>query len=503
MGVRPAWAEALSQYNAENRTKSLVRSQFLKKKEEDNKATTLAVGGGAKSSESEIPRFFKPKVEEETFDKHVKVATIKEYVQSSSERVLSSWNLEGVWDMILQNSEEHPDTKEKFITYAGVCNLAQTLFEMLGPLLSFHFTPSKFLSFRRNPVGGISSTCYFTAICQRNLRLQIKLLLLSRDRDGSGTISIEDFESVLDDIVEKNLIQDIPLAQSGLRSVWKKIVLHKFVGHLLRTRHVKAGDRFAIKSILKSRPFRQLTELPTLSLNVFYQGSLMKRVEQNWFSLQSAQKVHRAFMNLDQDNDRFITMDEFRRVEPGMTDIFVERVFSEHVTSFDAQSALLQKKGSPPKLALKRRSSVLMMRKKMETMGKSKRGCMSYEDYLTFMVAWTDKQDPRSLKYFFKVLDLDRKFYLTHVDIHSFFREVFAKYLENNQYNDIRMEDVRDEILDMVTQNVPGRITLRDITDSGVQETLVDVLADYNGFWRYDNREYLMQMEEDDEDQQM
>ena len=65
------------------------------------------------------------------------------------------------------------------------------------------------------------------------------------------------------------------------------------------------------------------------------------------------------------------------------------------------------------------------------------------------------------------------------------------------------MEDMRDEIFDMVTQNVPGRITLRDITDSGVQETLVDVLADYNGFWRYDNREYLMQMEEDDEDQQM
>ena len=136
-------------------------------------------------------------------------------------------------------------------------------------------------------------------------------------------------------------------------------------------------------------------------------------------------------------------------------------------------------------------------------MRKSKRGCMSYEDYLTFMVAWTDKQDPRSLKYFFKVLDLERKSYLTHVDIHSFFREVFAKYLENNQYNDIRMEDVRDEIFDMVTQNVPGRITLRDITDSGVQETLVDVLADYNGFWRYDNREYLMQMEEDDEDKQM
>ena len=117
------------------------------------------------------------------------------------------------------------------------------------------------------------------------------------------------------------------------------------------------------------------------------------------------------------------------------------------------------------------------------------------------MVSWTDKRDPVSLKYFFTALDLERRGYLTHVQVHSFFREVFAKYLEQNQYNDIRVEDVRDEIFDMVTQKIPGRITQRDILDSGVQDTLVDVLSDCNGFWRYDNREYLMQMEDEDEEQ--
>ncbi len=61
------------------------------------------------------------------------------------------------------------------------------------------------------------------------------------------------------------------------------------------------------------------------------------------------------------------------------------------------------------------------------------------------------------------------------------------------------MEDVRDEIFDMVKQEIPGRITMADVLDSGVQETLVDVLSDYNGFWRYDNREYLMQMEDEEE----
>ena len=105
------------------------------------------------------------------------------------------------------------------------------------------------------------------------------------------------------------------------------------------------------------------------------------------------------------------------------------------------------------------------------------------------------------MQYFFRVFDLEKRGLLTHVEIHTFFREVFSKYVENNQYNDIRMEDVRDEIFDMVNQEVPGQITQKDILSSSVQEILVDVLSDYNGFWRYDNREYLMQMEEEEEEQ--
>ena len=89
---------------------------------------------------------------------------------------------------------------------------------------------------------------------------------------------------------------------------------------------------------------------------------------------------------MDSDNDGFITREEFTRLEPGMTDIFVDRVFGEHVTSFVKHAASAAANESPPKLSLKRRSSVLLMRQKIANMSKSKRGCMSYDDYLTFMV---------------------------------------------------------------------------------------------------------------------
>ena len=143
----PSWARALEAFNAEaKRDGGPAAGTFPSRASHRRRREDAGSPGskrGADAKAGQIPRFFKPKVEEETFDKHVKLATIHEYVQSSNERVLSSWNLEGVWGMIVQNSEEHPDTKEKFITYAGVCNMAETLFEMLGPLLSFHFTPSR------------------------------------------------------------------------------------------------------------------------------------------------------------------------------------------------------------------------------------------------------------------------------------------------------------------------------------------------------------------------
>ena len=489
MAVKPAWATALEQFNSENERNKTGREG------KENAGPGLDAGSAAEGKrEDVIPRFFKPKTVEKTFDSHVKLATIHEYVKSSSERVLSSWNLEGIWDMVVQNSEEHPETKDKFMTYAGISNMADSLYDILGPLLSFHFTPSKFLSFRRNPVGGVSSVCYFTAICRRNLRLQIKLLLLSHDKEGNGMISIDEFGAVLDEIVEKNLIQDIPLPQSAFKATWRQITMHKFLVHLLKSRNVQSEKCLSIKAILKSQVFREFTELPTMSLNIFYSGPQGKKIAANWFSIQHTQRIHRAFMNLDQDNDGFITKDEFRKLEPGMTDIFAERIFDEHVNSFNTTSTQ-----SPPKLSLKRRSSVMLMRQKIATMKTSKRGCMSYADYLTFAMCWNDKNHPYSLKYFFTILDLEKRGYLTHVEIHTFFREVFAKYLENNQYNDIRMEDVRDEIFDMVKQQVPGMVTMKDILNSGVQDVLVDVLSDYNGFWRYDNREYLMQMEEEDD----
>ena len=64
------------------------------------------------------------------------------------------------------------------------------------------------------------------------------------------------------------------------------------------------------------------------------------------------------------------------------------------------------------------------------------------------------------------------------------------------------MLDVRDEIFDMVKPAVEGRITLEDLKRCVCAHTVIEILCDHTGFWRYDNRESLPHddAEEEEED---
>lgn len=49
-----------------------------------------------------------------------------------------------------------------------------------------------------------------------------------------------------------------------------------------------------------------------------------------------------------------------------------------------------------------------------------------------------------------------------------------------------------DEIFDMCRPRHPHHITLDDLIDSGQGETVINILADLNGFWSYENREMIL-----------
>ncbi len=51
----------------------------------------------------------------------------------------------------------------------------------------------------------------------------------------------------------------------------------------------------------------------------------------------------------------------------------------------------------------------------------------------------------------------------------------------------------QNEIFDMVEPATPHQITIDDLLRSKVGGTIVSILSDVNGFWKYDNREVLIQ----------
>jgi len=52
----------------------------------------------------------------------------------------------------------------------------------------------------------------------------------------------------------------------------------------------------------------------------------------------------------------------------------------------------------------------------------------------------------------------------------------------------------------MVSPATPGRITLNDLISSKCGHTVISILIDVNGFWKYDNRENLMHTDNAEEE---
>ena len=79
-------------------------------------------------------------------------------------------------------------------------------------------------------------------------------------------------------------------------------------------------------------------------------------------------------------------------------------------------------------------------------------------------------------------------------------RDVHQKWIEGGNY-ELCIEDVRDEIWDMVKPADDLRITLADLLACKQGGTVASMLIDVRGFWAHDNRENLLQEEEEPEEE--
>mmetsp|Transcript_13107 Transcript_13107/g.12950 ORF Transcript_13107/g.12950 Transcript_13107/m.12950 type:complete len:118 (+) Transcript_13107:585-938(+) len=85
----------------------------------------------------------------------------------------------------------------------------------------------------------------------------------------------------------------------------------------------KRTGKIQIKDMLTSPILAELYELRQESLN-------MDEALQNWFSVQSSLRVYDQYLRLDIDKNGMLKKTELARYSPGLTSIFVDRIFEEY-----------------------------------------------------------------------------------------------------------------------------------------------------------------------------
>ncbi|KAL8162245.1 hypothetical protein V2J09_013734 [Rumex salicifolius] len=361
-----------------------------------------------------IPSFYKRKPEEGSISNRVQRLAKYRFLKKQTDLLLNADDLDAMWVCLRENCVIDDATGAEKMNYEDFCRIAS-----------------------------VSLT-------------QARIDMSELDEDSDGFLQAHEMEAYIRGLIP-NLAQLRNMAPA-LIQMYCRIAAHKFFFFCDPHRRGKA----CIKKVLLSNCLQELMELHQETEE---EVSDTEQAE-NWFSLTSAQHM---FLALDKDMNGTLSKQELKEYADGtLTDIFIERVFDEHV-------------------------------RRGKSGGGSSRE-MDFESFLDFVLALENKDTPEGLTYLFRCLDLQGRGFLTTADIHTLFRDVHQKWIEGGNY-ELCIEDVRDEIWDMVKPADPLRISLSDLLGCKQGGTVASMLIDVRGFWAHDNRENLLQEEEEPEDE--
>ncbi|KAI8561594.1 hypothetical protein RHMOL_Rhmol04G0352300 [Rhododendron molle] len=482
-----------------------------------------------------IPSFYKKKPEEGSISNRVQRLAKYRFLKKQSDLLLNADDLDAMWVCLRENcviddatgaekgslsirgkrlrGERTPDwwlnpvgsalqrfsalvlnhnrLQESYrrMNYEDFCHIASVCTEQIGPKCRRFFSPSNFMKFEKDESGRIAILPFYLYVMRTVSLTQARIDMSELDEDSDGFLQSHEMEAYIRGLIP-NLAQlrDMP---SAFVQMYCRIAAHKFfffcdphrraefvckvevnfnaVWLPLAIQHGFQAEfaqwKACIKKILLSNCLQELMELHQES----EEEVTDTEQAENWFSLTSAQRICDMFLALDKDMNGTLSKQELREYADGtLTDIFIERAFDEHV------------------------------RRGKTGVGNARE--MDFESFLDFVLALENKDTPEGLTYLFRCLDLQGRGYLTTADIHSLFRDVHQKWIEGGNY-ELCIEDVRDEIWDMVKPVDPLRITLSDLLGCKQGGTVASMLIDVRGFWAHDNRENLLQEEEEPEEE--
>ena len=362
--------------------------------------------------------------------------------------------------------------------------------------VAHYFSARAFGRFRRDARGRVDGRAFMEFVVRHIALTQSRINLGCHDADADGWLEESElYEFVGRSVSTMSALRSLP---NDFAPLYCEIAARRFAF----AHDPKKRGRCRISDLLAGAALADFNELHAADEDD-------PRLAKNWFSLASARRVRRAFVDLDRDESGGLSREEFRAytVDPrfegacdaqGLTAVFADRIFEAHSVKGPANARLAREAfttGASPGGSRIDPFVARAVERRRARMANE----MDFHAFLDFALAWSNKTHPASLAYFFRALDTRERGVLTNLEIWTFLKGVHDAWQADPENYELNVLDVRDEIFDMVKPATPGRITLDDLRRCGCADVVIEILSDHTGFWKYDNRESLPG--EDDEEE--
>ena len=476
-------------------------------------AARAASAADASTAGRTIPTFFRPKSAAMPLAAELRDTAHRVALQYKERGLLEDDELEDLWHCVAgvvarrrdldEQQEDDPDDNR--VSYEELLEVRDAFAARLdasraglgtavagvddgASRVAHYFSARAFGRFRRDARGRVDGRAFMEFVVRHIALTQSRINLGCHDADADGWLELAElFEFVGRSVSTMSALRSLP---DDFAPHYCEIATRRFAFE----HDPKKRGRCRISDLLAGAALADFNELHAADEDD-------PRLAKNWFSLASARRVRRAFVDLDRDESGGLSREEFRAytVDPrfegacdvqGLTAVFADRIFEAHSVKGPANARLAREafatSASPGGSRVDPFVARAIERRRAQTANE-----MDFHAFLDFALAWSNKTHPASLAYFFRALDTRERGVLTNLEIWTFLKGVHDAWQADPENYELNVLDVRDEIFDMVKPATPGRITLDDLRRCGCADVVIEIMCDHTGFWKYDNRESL------------
>ena len=382
------------------------------------------------NSNEKIPRFyFKKPTNFSDLNITLKNEAKQKYLIIKSYDFPSKKDLQDLWACLKEHISPPKDSTER-INYKDFKLVAEK-----NPVFSEYFRPSIFLQFDKDKYGRIELLSFFHFVFRKINCEENKINLSISDFCCEGFLIDKDLENYI-----KKVIVGFPFyseISEEIKEYYILVAQRKFFFFL----DPKRTGKIFINDIVTSNILAEFLDLEKVTSK--------KEMEYNWFSLYNFSRIYRKYVLLDKDKNGLLSKKELIKYSPGLTAIFIDRIFEEYQKYDNA---------------------------------------IDFKQFIDFVLAMENKKEPASIQYIWRALDVNHNNKVDTFIINMFFKDITKKLL-NREKGEYRIDDIKDELWDMIGPKNPMYITLQDVLNSKYSDTVLSLLIDAKAFYQHDQKE--------------